>query len=470
MKKTSVASILPALILAGFTSNVSGAGFAIAEQSVKGLGTAFSGGAASADDASTVWYNPAGMTQFSGTHVSQAIHGIFPNAEFKNNGSTNHPAFGGAPLSGPNFDGGKDAIVPNFYLTHKINETIYVGLGMNAPFGLVTDHDKDWVGRYHALRSDVATVNINPSIAFKITDKFSIGYGVSVQYIDVKLSNAVDMSGTCLGLASAGVVPAANCAATGLTSPGSLATDSEARVEGDDWSWGFNIGVMFEPMEGTRLGAHYRSKIGHEVTGAAEFFHTHPGASAFAGGLALAGSPLLSNQEITAALDLPESISVSAYHEFNPKWSVQGDVTWMKWKRFDELRIDFVGNRPDAVTPEEWESTYRYALGTTYKMNNKMSFRGGVAFDETPIPNKELRTPRIADEDRIWVAIGGSYSLSDSTSIDVGYTHIFVKDPEIDYSAGPHANPEPGSLPESRLIGEYDASVDIISVQLNMEF
>ena len=460
MKISSVASILPALILAGFTSNVSGAGFAIAEQSVKGLGTAFSGGAASSDDASTVWFNPAGMTQFSGTHVSQAIHGILPNADFTNSGSTTHPAFGGAPLSGPGFDSGKNAIVPNLYLTHKINETVYVGLGMNAPFGLVTDHDKNWVGRYHALRSDVATVNINPSIAFKLNDQFSIGYGVSVQYIDVKLSNAIDMSATCLALS-----PAA-CGAAGLTTPGNLATDSEARVEGNDWSWGFNVGVMFEPAQGTRLGAHYRSKIGHKVDGAAEFFHTHPGAAAFAAG---AGT-LLSNQRISAALDLPESLSVSAFHELNPKWSVQGDVTWVKWERFDELRIGFE-SRPDSVTPEQWDNTLRYSLGTTYKMNDKLSVRGGVSFDETPIPSKELRTPRIADEDRIWVALGGSYSISESASIDLGYTHIFVKDPEIDYRTGPHSAPSADSpIPESILIGEYDASVDIISVQFNMAF
>ncbi len=469
MKKTSVVSILPALFLAGFTSNASAAGFAIAEQSVKGLGSAFSGGAASADDASTVWYNPAGMTRFSGTHISSALHGILPKAEFENKGSTTNPLFGGAPLTGRNFDGGKDALVPNFYLTHSINERMSVGLGMNAPFGLVVDYDKDWVGRYHALRSDVATVNINPAFAFKVNNQFSVGFGVNVQYIDVKLSNAVDMTGTCLGLAGAGAVPGALCAGTGLGNPaniGSLSTDSEARVEGDDWSWGFNFGVMYEPFQGTRLGAHYRSKIGHDLVGQAEFFHTTPGTAAFAA----ATGPLVTNQGIKASLDLPESISISAYHEINPNWSLQGDITYMKWSRFDELRVKFDSGRPDSVTPEEWDNSIRFAVGTTYRVNDKISLRGGVSFDETPVPDKELRTPRIADEDRIWLAFGGSYSLSDSASIDIGYTHIFVDDPEIDYTAGPHATPEPGALPETILKGTYDASVDIISVQFNMAF
>ncbi len=475
MKKSSVASILPALILAGFTSNVSGAGFAIAEQSVKGLGSAFSGGAASADDASTVWFNPAGMTQFSGTHVSQAIHGIFPKAKFNNNGSTTNPLLGGAPLSGSNFDGPKDAIVPNLYVTHSLNERMVVGLGMNAPFGLVTDHDKDFVGRYHALRSDVATVNINPSFAFKVNNQFSVGFGVSAQYIDVKLSNAVDMTGTCLGLTAGGFVAPGTCGALGLGNPANIATvgtDSEARVEGDDWSWGYNFGFIYEPTEGTRLGAHYRSRINHDLTGAAEFFHTHPGAAGLAAGLAAGGVPLLSNQPISASLDLPESVSLSAYREVNSQWSIQTDITWMKWKRFQELRIDFASpSRPDAVTPFEWENTIRFALGSTYKLNDKISLRGGVALDKTPITSPELRTPRIADEDRVWVAVGGSYSFSESASLDIGYTHIFISDPEIDFSTGPHSAPSlDNPLPETILVGDYDAAVDIFSVQFNMEF
>ena len=465
MKK---ASILPALLLAGFTSNVSGAGFAIAEQSVKGLGSAFSGGAASADDASTVWYNPAGMTRFSGTHVSQAIHGIFPKAKYNDSGSIINPGLtGGAivPLTGRDFDGGKDAIVPNFYMTHSLSDRLVVGLGMNAPFGLVIDYDSDWIGRYHALRSDVATVNINPSVAFKVNDQFSVGFGVSAQYIDVKLSQAIDLSAGCL--AALGPATCSNATAVGavLVTPGNPATDAQTRVEGDDWSWGFNFGFMYEPTEGTRLGIHYRSRVIHKLTGAAEFFYSSPGTMAFGTSPAVG----LVNQTITADLDLPESISISAFRQVNDQWSVQTDLTWMKWSRFDELRIDFANaNRPDSVVEEQWENTLRLAIGTTYKLNNKISLRGGVALDQTPISNEELRTPRIADADRVWVAVGGSYSLSDSASVDIGYTHIFVEEPDIDYITNFPATPH--AVDSSLLRGAYDASVDIVSVQFNMEF
>ncbi len=472
MKNTQIKSLLPVLILAGASSNASAAGFAIAEQSVKGLGSAFSGGAASADDASTVWFNPAGMTQFSGTHLSSALHIILPDGEFKNNGSTTNPRLGGAALSGSDNNSAKDALVPNFYITHSLNDRMVVGLGINVPFGLVTDHDPDFVGRYHALRSDVATVNLNPAFAYKVNNKFSVGFGVNVQYVDVKLSNAIDMTGTCLSLAGAGRILAANCTATGLANPaniGTVGTDSQVRLEGDDWSWGYNFGFTYEPTPDTRLGVHYRSKVSHDVTGAAEFFHPHPGAAAFASGLAAAGQPLLSNQTLDASLSLPESVSISAFHQVNPQWSVQTDLSWTKWRNFEELRISFP-SRPDAVTPEQWENSLRYAVGTTYKVNNKFSLRGGLAFEQTPIPSAALRTPRIADEDRFWVALGGSYNFTDNMSIDLGYTHIFVNTPEIDYTTGPHAAPEAGALPESILVGKYDASVDIVSIQLNVAF
>lgn len=464
MKKTSVRSLLPVLFMAGFSSNASAAGFAIAEQSGKGLGSAFSGGAASADDASTVWYNPAGMTKFSGTHISAAMHGIFPKAEYTDKGSILNPALtGGAPvpLTGKNASGDKNALVPNFYMTHSVNDRMSVGFGMNAPFGLVTDYDSDWIGRYHGLRSDVATVNLNPSFAFKVSEQFSIGVGFSAQYIDVKLSSTIDTSAACLAAAGRGEVPLATCAGLGLTTPGNPGTDSQVRFEGDDWSFGYNLGALFEPMEGSRIGLHYRSRIKHDLSGAAEFFYFAPGPAGFG---AAAG---LSNQTITAGLDLPESVSISGFHQINPQWSVQADITWMNWSRFEQLKINFASGR-ESITPEDWDDTFRYAIGTTFTMNDKVTLRGGLAFDETPIKNAALRTPRIADEDRIWLAIGGSYALSDSASIDVGYTHIFVDDPEIDYITN---FPNTPHFEDSSLLkGTYDASVDIVSVQFNLEF
>jgi long-chain fatty acid transport protein len=358
-------SLASTLLLTSMSTNISAAGFSFAEQSVKGLGSAFSGGSASADDASTVWYNPAGMTRYSGTHLSSVLHLILPKTEYSNWGSIITPALtGGAtvPLGGSNGVREKDAIVPNFYIVHKVDDKMSVGLGINAPFGLVTDHDSDWAGRYHALRSDLATVNINPSVAFKATSNFSVGIGINIQYVDVKLSRAIDTSAACLSAASRGaVLPAATCGALGLTTPGSPATDSQVRLEADDWSYGYNIGFLYEPSSNTRLGLHYRSSIKHRVEGRAEFFYSNPATGMFGAGAGLA------NQGITASVDLPESVSLSGFHQINSQWSIQGDITWLKWDRFKEFRIRFDTGAPtDSVTPEKWENTLRYAVGANY--------------------------------------------------------------------------------------------------------
>ena len=270
-----------ALALAGLLAlhapGASAAGFAIIEQSVKGLGSAFAGGAASAEDGSTVFFNPAGMTRLRGTVIEGAGHIIVPQAEYTDGGSTLNAAVGGGAIPG---SGSKDAgvagAVPNLYYTRDLFEGVKFGLGINAPFGLKTDYSDGWVGRYHAISSALKTVNINPSIAHRYDNGLSIGVGVSAQYVQARLTNALDQSTICLAR-----IGAAGCAGLGLTTPGSRATDGHIDLDADDWSFGYNIGLLYEFDENTRVGAHYRSKISHTLEGNADFSNTGALAGAF---------------------------------------------------------------------------------------------------------------------------------------------------------------------------------------------
>ncbi len=193
MKKGALSLWSSALLIAVILLFVSAgsafaAGFALVEQSMSGLGNAYAGGAAGAEDASTIFYNPAGMTRLNGQQLIVGTHVVMPSVKFHNEGSTHVT---GLPLSGGNGgDGGVTKPVPNLYYSRKVSDKFSVGMGINAPFGLATDYDKNWVGRYHAVESDVLTVNINPSIAYKITDNLSFGAGFNVQYMKAKLSNA----------------------------------------------------------------------------------------------------------------------------------------------------------------------------------------------------------------------------------------------------------------------------------------
>lgn len=445
--------LITALLVCISASYAMGAGFALIEQSVSGLGNAFAGGAASAEDASTVFYNPAGMTRLNGQQVSAGAHLIIFSAKFSNEGST-HVLQGvtGVPLAGNNGgDAGVAKVVPNAYYTIKLNDRLSFGLGVNAPFGLATDYDSGWVGRYHALESDVLTININPSLAYKINDNLSIGAGLDLQYIKAKLSNAIDF-GT---LDAVGAFKALGLPA------GSLklipqASDGLARLEGDDWGIGYNIGLLYEFNKNTRIGTAYRSRIRYTLAGDSEFTGVPAGLSPF---------PVFKNTGIRADITLPDSLSFSFSHDINPQWTVMADVTWTNWSVFKELRIKFDNPaQADAVTSTQWRDSYRYALGLTYKYNPNWTYRAGVAYDETPISSEQLRTPRIPDASRIWAAIGVGYKFSDKISLDAGYAHLFINDPKI------NKTPTGEDAVRGGLIGTYSSYVNIVSAQLNFRF
>lgn len=324
-------------------------------------------------------------------------------------------------------DAGNDAIVPNFYYSRPINKHTVFGLGVNAPFGLVTEYDDDWQGRYHGIESDMKTININPSLAFKATDKLSLGFGVNLQKVELQLTQMADL---------------------GALSAAPQASDGKVNLEADDWSWGYNLGVMFQATEATRLALAYRSKISHTLTGDGTITQVATGA-------------IVADGNISGQVALPESASFAVHHQINDKWAVMADASWTRWSRFKELAINSDGTLPSSSKPENWENTMRYGLGLSYDHNDKWAFRAGIAYDETPISD-EFRTPRIPGEDRTWVAVGATYKYSNNITVDAGYTHIFVSNPSID--------DETTDALAHELIGDYDASVDILGVQMRWLF
>lgn len=451
-------SVLSGSILLAISTGAGAAGFGIIENSASGMGNAFAGGAAVAEDASTIYFNPAGMTNLKGTQMVAAGHIIAPSAEFSNQGSYVNPALtGGTPIAGTlpgvgNDDGGETAFVPNFYLSSELGNGLWAGIGVNAPFGMSTEYNDNWVGRYHALESTVKTININPSIAWQVNDMVSLGAGFSAQYIDATLSNAVDFGTVCYG-AIEPMFPG-SCAAAGVAP---LAADGKAEVKGSDWSMGYNLGAMFNLSKDTRIGLSYRSKIEQKLRGTVDF--TVP--ANFQAILDM-GLPLFSDTGATAAIDLPESASASIFSQVTPQLALMADVTYTKWSRFEELRIQYDNPmQPDTVQPENWDNSMRYSVGASYRTNNQMILRAGFAYDQTVIDQTTDRTPRIPDNDRKWLALGMGYSFTDKLGMDVGYAHLFVDDSAmnaLDHSTG------------HQLVGEYNSDVDIFSAQLNYKF
>jgi long-chain fatty acid transport protein len=455
-KLVSSAALAASVSLASGSSLA--AGFALIEQGVSGLGNAYAGGAAQAEDASALFFNPAAISELDGTQVSFALHYIDPDAKLKD-GSASVSAIGGVPPASPipvsggqGGDAGQHAVVPNFYFVTDVTDVTKFGLGINVPFGLETEYDDDWIGRYHALQSKVRTVNINPALSLKVHEKVSLGFGFNAQYIDAKLTSAIDSGSLCLAFADP-----ATCAGAGL-SPADPATDSFGKIEGDDWGFGYNLGLLYKPTQATRIGLAYRSKIDQNLTGDGKFSLS----TQFQG--IVGGTPFFTNGDVAADVTLPATASVSALHKLGQRFEIMGDVTWTQWSEFEELRIRYVDNpvQPDSVTTEDWDDSFRYSIGLSYILNEKIKLRTGVAYDETPIKNAERRTPRIPGEDRIWTALGLTWKATPQLSFDVAYAHLFIDDPKI--------NNTTEATVEHTLQGEYDASVDIVSAQVNYIF
>lgn len=434
---------LRALTLAVLSSSCAtgtqAAGFALIEQNASGLGNAYAGQAASAQDASTIFFNPAGLTQVQGRQMVLVGNLIKPSAKFGDDASTSAPLQ--TTLGGEGGDAGNWALVPNFYYAMDINPSMKFGLGVNSPFGLATNYDNDWAGRFQAVKSDMKTLNLNPSLAYKVNDKVSLGVGLNAQTIQATLTNKVNYS-------------AIFAQATGNTM---LVPNVEgtAKVKGDDWSWGYNLGVLLTPDTGTRVGINYRSKVKYTLEGDVKF--TRPaGLTATQTGILNAAVP---DGDVTAKVELPDTLSVSLYRSINPQWDFLADVTWTHWKLFEDLTVVRANGAVLTSTPENWDDNMRYSVGLNFHASDKMTWRFGLAYDETPVSD-EFRTPRIPDESRTWVAVGGQYRLTKNSAVDFGYAHLFVDDASVDKT-------EAG---KGSLVGEYKNSVDILSVQYTHSF
>ncbi len=462
--KTS--SLVLAAAAAGFSTQVFSSGFALIEQGASGQGVAYAGAAAVGEDASTVFFNPAAMTRLSGQQIVVAGHIIAPKYDFTNTGSTT--AFGTPILdyagtgTAPNSGGGQTAFVPNFYWAAALDNGLHVGVGVNVPFGLSTEYDGGWIGRYHGLKAEISTINVNPTIAWKATDSVSLGIGFSYQYIDIDITNNLDSLYFCGGAQQ--INPAATCSAYSV--PGNASQDSMIGLAGDDSSIGWNVGVLFDISDKSRLGLAYRSAIKHNIEGTATYTLNGSGNPPAAGTLAeaVAGTPFLATTALTAAAELPETFSVSFVHDYNEKWTLLMDWTWTGWDSLGTIDVVQAGAIPgtDPTLNLEFENTDRLSIGMHYKPGNKWIFRAGLAYDETPVRSDQLRTARIPDNDRRWVSLGFGYEASKAWSFDVGYSHLFISDTGIDNSSS-------GSS-DATLLGTYDSSVDILSAGANFNF
>jgi long-chain fatty acid transport protein len=395
--------------------NAKAAGFYIQEQSVKGLGTAFAGSATALDDASTIFFNPAGMTALDSAQINGGVHLLMPSADLDNTGST----FLGAPVSGG--DNGNPyglSPVPNLFAASPLwDGRLWAGIGVTAPFGLGSDYGEDWFGRFDSTETKLTTINVQPSLAYQPAPWFSIGGGFDIQYADAVLKSAV----------SNGV------------------SNGTSALKGDDISYGYNVGFQIKPYTDTVIGAHYRSAISHTLDGRISV----EGLSA--GNFNVGG---------TADLDLPDIATVGIAHRLSPKWRVMAQTSWFGWNSFQTIAPVRDDGVAVAETVQNYQTTLAFAVGAEYEASEKWTLRAGYQFDQTPTTD-EFRTSRTPDGDRNWFSAGGTYAFSPAIDLDFAATYIDVADGTIDVNRNSNL---------ARVRANTGGSVGIIALGVNYKF
>jgi long-chain fatty acid transport protein len=362
--------------------------------------------------------------------------------------------------------------VPNLYVAVPIDRRWSVGVGINAPFGLVTEYDDNWIGRFQAVKSDIKTINVNPSVSWRVNDTLAVGAGVSWQRIDAELTSRVNYS--------AALAQAAGQAAAGGLIPASLVPqivgltpglESQAKVEGDDSAWTWNVGFLWDVTPQTRIGGQYRSSIKYNIAANVDF--CSPGSCSplpalpaqiapVVGLLAANVNGVLANGGVRADIELPDIANLSIFHRLDDRWDLMADVQYTRWSVFKELRFVRTTGALLSNTPENFEDAWRFSVGATYHWTDAWSFRGGLAYDQSPVTDVD-RTPRLPDADRYWIAIGAQYRFNRNLALDAGFVYLPMKTPDIQQNAG--------STPANALIkGNYDASVTILSAQVTYSF
>ncbi len=397
---------LPALLACLFSGAASASGFQLLEQNASGLGNAYAGSAAVAEDASTIFFNPAGLTALpQGKNLVLAGSAIKPSAKFSDSGLSRNGGglIGATPTdftsTGTGGDAGSLAFVPAAYFAMSLDSKWTVGLGVNAPFGMKTEYQDGWMGRFQGIKSDLKTLNINPTVAYKASDTVSLGFGLDYQKIDATLTKAVNYSAIIAAAPAPGGAVAAGTA--GVTNGGNV--EGRQMLTGNDAAWGFNLGATFTLSERTRLGLAYRSAIKYQLSGTQTVTHpVVPGAGAAVAGAnaVIANYPNTLTQAATVDIKMPDTFTTSVVQKLDDKWEMLGDLSWTGWSKIQEIRVNFTapGSTPD-VTTWKLKDTWRVAFGGTYRYTDAMKFRFGVAYDQSPVPDT-YRTVRLPDADR----------------------------------------------------------------------
>lgn len=429
MNKTMIARSIALMAALAAAQGAWASGFQLLEQNASGLGDAFAGSAAVAEDASTIYYNPAGMTQLKDHEFSLGGNIITPSYKFTDNGSQIVTPLGNN-LGGSNGgDAGGSALVPNAYFSWRLAKDWHGGLGISAPFGLKTEYDDDWVGRFQSTKFDIKTYNINPSLAWRINEKVSVGAGLNWQRMTAVYER---YAATGSNLLPSAFWP--------------FLQSTKLKLDVDNDAWGWNLGGLFTLSPTTKVGVSYRSAIKHKLDGT----------------LTSTNQTFAPDSNANVTMKLPDTAIVSVVQQLDPTWTMLGDISWTGWSKIQDVNIYTTSSTPAQTLDVKFRNTWRVALGAHQKLNDTWKMKYGVAWDQSPVKGADTRLVSLPDNNRLWLTLGTQYKLNENARIDVGGAYLIIHDTTIDNNQT--------SAGRGEVKGTYKGSVSLIGLQYSQSF
>ncbi len=418
--KMTMKAAAAAVMAVCVASAAQAAGFMLTEQSAGALGRAYAGVGVDGTDLSGVYYNPATMTLHPGTQIQAGVVAVGLDLAYEgNDGTTENGQYNTQPI-------------PHGYISHQLTDSVWLGLAMTVPFGMGTEYGDNWDWNNRGISAEVLTFDFNPNVAWKISDKLSLGAGMSIQYAAADLKMRDGLSG--------------------------ISMDGE--VDADSIAWGFNIGLMWSPLDNLRFGLSYRSRVNHNADG--DFTITNAQNS---------GSPmpvLNGVASATATISTPAWAMATAAWDVNDLLSLYATFRWTDWSSFDTLDIKAKNILTGGIKTVEnhWQDTYLVSVGADLRFTNWWTFRAGIGYETSAVDDPKYRTAIIPDADRLWLALGSSFQATDNMQIDVSAAWLHgIGERDLWTNDGT----KPGDTPEKA--GKFeDLDAYLFGVQLVYKF
>ncbi|RJP64448.1 MAG: hypothetical protein C4539_14470 [Ignavibacteriales bacterium] len=421
--------ILSIIVFVAFACQVYASGFQINESGSRamGLGGAFVG---LADDPSALYFNPAGVTQLSGLRFSIGATYIKPSSTFT----------GPSPSTTESKLKDRFFYPANFYASYEAGNDFWVGLAFNDPFGLGTEWEENWVGKYRTTKTEIRTFNFSPTVAYKINDQLSVAAGLTISYADVIIERKIPV------VVQNNPLP-----------------DAHISLEGNATSFGFNLGVLYKPVQDFSVGLAFHSSVKYDMKGDATVTLGAGTPAAYQAAI-LSAMP---KGSISAPLTVPYVATLGLAYHVNPGWVLVGDFQFNGWSTYDKLEVTFddlpKGSSNPSVSERDFQNSFIARLGTEYVVNDPLALRFGVLYDKNPVKDERL-DPTLPDADRIGLNIGIGYKFTESLSVDFAYFYLMFMERTIDNSQEAIILP---NYSATVLNGKYNSNAHLIGLNIN---